>query len=942
MKNNKLYVDSSCIDLENKDYLENYIYCKELLDKLKDYFESDNEKPLYIGIIGTWGSGKTSIVNTVLHQQNNKIKIFKYDAWKYEEDSFRRSFIQSILLQSDIKSNDEEYKKIIESLYEDYSISSNSIIERIKLSKEKDKNLNLLSIIITICILLALIIFGVYKIMVKETTLGNILTLMGTIGIFNIFYSTTVYSKSKLFSAEQFYNSFIKILSKSKGKDNIVLIDNLDRCNSEELKKTLNTIKGFYLEDETKMKNKEKIVFIIPLDINSLNKAYSEYTLEYLDKIFDDMIYIKPKYNTDKLDFINKILEEYPEINKLINNDSKSIIINSTIQTPREIIKTINDYVTEYNILLSKNSKKFVENSNNRNYLMKTVIIKRKYYDFYKLAYEDINSYLKIDQTAKIESVSPKFNNQDELIRFLKINLSIKPTDYYDFFQSQNIKKYNQIPEQVKNAILSHDIEYITTCNVKDKIIEYYKNIYNDVYNRFWNTNILNKYITLISLYKISYFNKKELADIMLEWNIIFQSRNFKDMNINNIDIITFENELFFATEMYQNKDFNLFLIDCLNDNLYKVDNDDVKYEMVAKWFSKSFDITLNEKHKNLIYNFCQYVINKQLYKNDFYLNILFSSNIKLIETNLIKSFIYNIIDNKNLLKIINNLDREKINNNILSEELCNWINRNKINDLKLADAIINYLINNKKSLSYIGRFNIEFDGNNNILNEELILNIMDYFIERNIYSDALFNLVKEFKDKPIISKIISKFADNKPEKNSNFLNKFINLYFELSNYYIKLNFEHLNKIINSYINSEKEILTKIIDKGLLKEYYKTLKISENREHIIQLSIDLISNNFAEQLKNMFIYETSKERMQKLVESHKSIKELVEIINQITKKNYKSYVLKVFIELLKDKDNIIDDEIKSIHSLNIDEENRQIIQSILIKKETINRELVGV
>ena len=82
--------------------------------------------------------------------------------------------------------------------------------------------------------------------------------------------------------------------------------------------------------------------------------------------------------------------------------------------------------------------------------------------------------------------------------------------------------------------------------------------------------------------------------------------------------------------------------------------------------------------------------------------------------------------------------------------------------------------------------------------------------------------------------------------------------------------------------------------------------------------------------------------MQKLVESHKSIKELVGIINQITKKNYKSYVLKIFIELLKDKDNIIDDEIKSIHSLNIDEENRQIIQSILIKKETINRELVGV
>ena len=70
------------------------------------------------------------------------------------------------------------------------------------------------------------------------------------------------------------------------------------------------------------------------------------------------MIYIKQKYNTDKQDFINRILKEYPKINMLVSPNSKSIIINSVINTPREIIKVLNDYVTEYNILLNKNGCK--------------------------------------------------------------------------------------------------------------------------------------------------------------------------------------------------------------------------------------------------------------------------------------------------------------------------------------------------------------------------------------------------------------------------------------------------------------------------------------------------------------------------------------------------------------------------------------------------------
>lgn len=271
----KYYIDSSYVNLDDKDYLENYIYSDELSSKINNYFDSDCEKPLYIGVIGSWGSGKTSVVETSLGKLDKKTIIYRYDAWKYEGDSFRRSFIQNILNQSvdryKLKDSSEVYRKISESLYEDYSISSNSIVERFKLSSEKDKKINVVSVIIVLLISVALIILGIYNIFKNHVSWGNIITLLGTIGIFDIFYSTTVYSKSKLFSSEQFYKSFTDILNEVKGDKNIVLIDNLDRCSKEELKETLSIIKGFYVEnDELKLKN-EKIIFIIPHNWFSLN-----------------------------------------------------------------------------------------------------------------------------------------------------------------------------------------------------------------------------------------------------------------------------------------------------------------------------------------------------------------------------------------------------------------------------------------------------------------------------------------------------------------------------------------------------------------------------------------------------------------------------------------------------------------------------------------------
>lgn len=936
-KNDKYYIESSCINLNKKDYLENYIYSDELCNKIENYFNSSITHPLYIGIVGAWGSGKTSVVETALSKQDKKTKIYKYDAWKYEDDSFRRNFIQDILSQSGLKQDNKVYKKIIESLYEDYSINFNSIIERMKLSEKKDTKINKKTIIILMIVAGVCFFGGIYEIFKNEFILGNILTVLGAMGIFNIFYSNTNYSKSKLFSSEQFYKSFVEIMNEVKETKNIILIDNLDRCDEDELKKTLSAIKGFYLEKDNS--NQEKIIFIIPLDISSLKQAYKENEIYYLDKIFDDMIYIKDKYSTDKLDFINQILLEYSAINDLICPESKSIIINSTINTPREIIKTINDYVTEYNLLLSKTSEEFTKNSNNRNFLMKTIILKRKYYGFYQVAYNDIEKFIKIIENESPYEVMEEVIKDEELIYFLKINRSIKPTDYYDFFQNQGVKMYNKIPDNIKKAIMKQDIKTILDYKSKEQVITYYEHIYDDYINGFWEVNILNKYITLIELYKNNYFNEKETSQIISSWELLFDDDKFKKINIEKCNIIGYENELIFAKKIYKNIDFNIFILDCINGDKYDFDSEIDKYEKLSKWVLINNNIILDNKYSELINSYCDYIIENSLQENIKYLAVLFKKNIKIINTNIIKKIIFKISDNKIIIQLLNSLQCNQINESSLADEFINWLNTNKISDIKIILVILNYIIKNNKSITTINKLNIEnFEETDN----ETISNIIKIYVENNVYNNAIFQMLKELKNKTTIKSIISGLINQIPEENDEYINHYIEYFFGLPIDIEKENLKSLIEVVNKYKNYEEEIIKKIINNGLLKKYYDSLTDPEDREHVIGLSLKLVSGDFEKQLENIFIYESSYDKIQILLENHNTIDEYVKVINSITKKSIKNKLLISFIEIIEEKDNILKSESESIELLNVDAEMKRKIKKILKKKEIKNKEIVEV
>ena len=66
----------------------------ELLEK--------NPPPLSIGLFGSWGIGKSSIIFSLikkLKKENPKILPIYFNAWKYSGDSFRREFLLSVATQ---------------------------------------------------------------------------------------------------------------------------------------------------------------------------------------------------------------------------------------------------------------------------------------------------------------------------------------------------------------------------------------------------------------------------------------------------------------------------------------------------------------------------------------------------------------------------------------------------------------------------------------------------------------------------------------------------------------------------------------------------------------------------------------------------------------------------------------------------------------------------
>jgi hypothetical protein len=484
------YVPDKEINLIEEDLLGTLPYVETLTEIIKTY-----NTPFTIGLLGGWGSGKSSIVKTLQEKFNNnpeeKIKVFIYDAWKYSKDSFRRTFILELKKFFNLDTT-EEFESFYKEKHEEVSA-------RMGLIKGWWWYVALASVPLA---------FNLIPLLSKKAIDLTTFLITVFLSVLTIFVTKTFtqykisITAPKTFAPEQFEEIFKEIIEKAIHKKSfgkwikgifgpnnkdiekvVIVIDNIDRCHKEIAIELLLTIKNF-LEIEN-------VIFVIPVDEeglkNYLNLANQDAN-EFLRKLFNITIRIKRFTEDDLFDFCKKLNKKH----KLNLQDTVlSIIAQEFAKNPRRIIQFLNNLQSEIILAKMAEERKLVKPrgviTGNVPMLAKLLIIKEEWPTLYTLIDADpnllsrINSAFREKQIEKkggeYKLISEEITLSTEQYRFFLRTSTISVVQLEPFFVNRDV--FIDIPDEINSLIISQDWDsikekYIKTGSVPlSRIIEF-------------------------------------------------------------------------------------------------------------------------------------------------------------------------------------------------------------------------------------------------------------------------------------------------------------------------------------------------------------------------------------------------------------------------------------------------------------------------------------
>lgn len=379
-----------------KDALNTATYAERLIDCIE---KAPENRSFTIGLFGEWGCGKSSVIKTIQESypakaknSNKNVLVINYDAWKYSDDSFRRMFLLELQQQLGVKPTDK-MQRFYDNINEDTQI------------KHETNNNYIYLIIAVLFVLTLLYIFGNAVSAEWKLSLATFIT-MATL-IMSLKKNSTddlkvTVQKSRLFAPEQFEDCFDdllqaafrqhttpeKILSwvKKEGYDIdldqlVIVIDNIDRCQSNVAYKLLTDIKNFLGKDKN-------VVFVVPVDVDALRKhilnssklskdELNQDADEFLRKFFNVSIWMKP-FRTDEIfEFASKLNAD----NQLQFNETTLNLVSKQFATnPRRIIQLFN------NLSVELQGYDEAMRSEDQSLIAKVQIIKEEFPEFYQMA----------------------------------------------------------------------------------------------------------------------------------------------------------------------------------------------------------------------------------------------------------------------------------------------------------------------------------------------------------------------------------------------------------------------------------------------------------------------------------------------------------------------------------------------------------------------------
>lgn len=381
----------------DEDKLDRQKFALHLRKIIKNYQKTDC---LTLGIMGSWGSGKTSFINMVFDQSNENIltedcfKVMRFNPWNFskQQDLYNQFFEQLIDILISNENEENEIKNIKSSI--------NNYLMKIKHGQWEEIKYNLWKKV-------------KHKIWDKFRYNTKISFSIPRV----VSYSKFIGEKPLKTLKEE-----INEILKNRSYKLIIVIDDIDRLTDDEVQQIFILVKA--------LADFQNIIYILSFDrniiLNSMGNLQKDYGEEFLDKIIQLQIDI-PKISKLKVrNIFKKELDELLKNEKIDLNFEQNHLLSSLsfLSNIRDVNRYINnltfylplmkgeintvDYVLLIGLQLFEN-KIYHELKNNKTFFTKNLVKKPD-----KNTLSKYNGYFK-DIIDKRETL-----DEEDLIRLLK------------------------------------------------------------------------------------------------------------------------------------------------------------------------------------------------------------------------------------------------------------------------------------------------------------------------------------------------------------------------------------------------------------------------------------------------------------------------------------------------------------------------------------------
>ena len=482
--------DEPLSNLQGQDRFGHQAYVNTLVATIEELVP-----PFTLGVFGSWGVGKSSIINELcerLRQRSPALKAVTIDVWKYGDNSLRRQFLYDLLDGLHGQEALTKGKDYVEEVYLE-TIAETPGKQRFDFNRIKT-----LAVPLVFTFILTLIGIGLFHLLNISTPLQAVLAaFVAPAALFFVsefsrklvVVSRTSVVQPVYFSEDQFERKFEEIVKDAKCKKLVIVVDNLDRCSHELVVDTLSAIKTF-LEP----KGIQKCIFLIPCDDNAIRMhvkaAYrvfsgdpaggettstEPYAAEYLRKFFNASIKIDPFLQEEIEPYIRHLLSQIKLAENMPEQEMSDLIQMVGFlfrENPRQLKQFLNNLTSKYLVAKEREAGPSPQINppitDNRLFLAKVVAIETRFPEIYKRFSNDDNLFSVVHSAA----IAPSQANEsgqllssnegsDVLENFLRTTGHISADNPKAFFHLKQSEQEARIPNYTHfdQTIRQGDIE---------------------------------------------------------------------------------------------------------------------------------------------------------------------------------------------------------------------------------------------------------------------------------------------------------------------------------------------------------------------------------------------------------------------------------------------------------------------------------------------------